>query len=367
MFKKLLNKIGIGTASVNLVLDADRARVGEDLVGSIMITGGSSETKVDAVNVNLIMKTKQGDSEHEHHVAKIPVVKGLVVGSGENLQFPIRFTLPALPQSSRYVTYSLHTELDIPGAVDKHDFDDFYVLPAQPVAVLQDALHHLGFEPKSDSGEMEGPYQKFEYKPTSGAYKGRLSELEVIFLLEEEGVRLYVELDHKSGYFGKEIESTPTVFIGYGHLNSVESAQAIWTDFLEQEISHVAHGSAHVSHAPHAGHAPHGHHSDHDGPGLGTTLAAAAVGGLVAAAAGAVVEELVEDAIEEALGLDDFQASIDDSVAALEASAAELDAIAANLEDISDDYDQAVADIEDAVEDYEEAVEEFEDTYSDEE
>jgi sporulation-control protein len=244
MFKKLLNKIGIGTASVNLVLEADRARVGEDLAGSILIAGGSSETRIDAVNVNLIMKTKQADSEHEHSVLRVPVVHGLVVAPEENLQFPLRFTLPALPQSSRYVTYTLHTELDIPGAVDKHDFDEFYVLPAQPVAVLQDALHHLGFTPKPDSGEMEGQFQKFEYRPTSGAYKGRLSELEVIFVLEEEGVRLYVELDHKFGFFGQEIESTPTVFIGYGHLNTVESAQAILADFLEQEIRSVNGGGA---------------------------------------------------------------------------------------------------------------------------
>ncbi|PWK11303.1 sporulation protein [Tumebacillus permanentifrigoris] len=238
MFKNLFHKLGVSSATVNLVLDSDRVRVGEEVVGAVLITGGKTETQIDAVNVHLTMKNKQGDEERTYEIAKINVATGLVVREGESLQFPLRYTLPVLPQSSHYVSFTLHTELDIPGAVDKHDFDNFYVLPAQPIAVIQETLYHLGFEPKADSGELEGHHQKFEYKPTRGAYRGRLTELEAIFLLEDEGVRIYVELDHRSGLFGQEVETTPTVFIGYEHLNSVESCKAVFIDFLEQEIRH---------------------------------------------------------------------------------------------------------------------------------
>ena len=96
MFKKLLNKIGIGSASVNLVLESDRARVGEELRGTIMIKGGNGETKVDAVNVNLIMNVKHGEDEQTHEIAKINIVQGLVVREGDDLQFPLRYTLPSL-------------------------------------------------------------------------------------------------------------------------------------------------------------------------------------------------------------------------------------------------------------------------------
>ncbi|KEO80963.1 sporulation protein [Tumebacillus flagellatus] len=353
MFKKLLNKIGIGSASVNLVLESDHVRVGEELLGTIMIKGGNSETKVDAVNVNVVMNTRHGDDETTHEIAKLQIVQGLVVREGDDLRYPFRYTLPVVPQSSPYVKFSLHTELDIPGAVDKHDFDDFIVLPAAPVGVIQEALHHLGFAPKEDSGEMEGRYQKFEYKPVAGAFQGRLSELEAIFLLEETGVRMYVELDHKTGGFGKEIETTPTVFIGYDHLSSVESACAVLVDFLEHEIHNAGYAASHAVHAP-SHHAPHHHHEFH-GSDLGNAVATGIVSGLVAAAVDVVVEEMVEDAIENALGLDDFQASIDESVANLEAISAEMDQSIANLEAAIQDYDDAVEDLEEAVEEYEEA------------
>jgi sporulation-control protein len=298
------------------------------------------------------MNVKHGDDEQTHEIAKINIVQGLVVREGDDLQFPLRYTLPSLPQSSHYVKFSVHTELDIPGAVDKHDFDDFYVLPAEPVGLIQEGIHHLGFAPKEDSGEMEGHFQKFEYKPVGGAFQGRLSELEAIFLLEEEGVRLYVELDHKSGGFGKEIETTPTVFIGYGHLTSVENAKAVLVDFLEQEIHSAGHGAhGHVAHASHGHHESHGHHA-HDSE-LGSAIVGGLVGGLVAAAVDEIVEEIVEDAIEDALGLDDFQDSIDESVANLEAISAEMDASIANLEAAIEDYDDAVEDLEEAVEEYE--------------
>lgn len=371
MFKKLLNKMGIGSASVNLVLNQDRARIGEDIVGTIMIKGGNSETKIDAVNVNFTMNSRRGNDEQTHEIAKINVVRGLVVQAGEDLQFPFRYTLPVVPQSSSFVKYTLHTELDIPGAVDKHDFDDFYVLPAQSVAVIQEAIHHLGFEPKQDSGELEGQFQKFEYKPIAGQFLGRLSELEVIFLLEEQGVRLHVELDHKSGFFGREIETTPTVFIGYGHLNSVDSCSAVLLDFLEREISNVAYvaNQSHGYGQPHsygnAGHHDsHGHraHDHNEGPGLGTALAAAALGGLV----GVAVEKMTENAIERAFGLDDYQASIDEAVARLEATQADLDAAAARAQEAADAYDAAAEDLQIAVDDYNTVADEYVDTYGEE-
>lgn len=301
MFKKLLNKMGIGLASVNLVLESDRVRVGDEILGTIMIKGGSAETKIDAVNVIVNMKTRHGDDETIHELAKLQTVQHLVVHEGDDLQFPFRYPLPLVPQSSPYVKYSLHTELDIPGALDKHDFDDLIVFPAEPIGILQEALHHLGFAPKEDSGEMEGHYQKFEYKPIHGAFFGRLSELEVIFLLEESGVRLHVELDHKTGFFGREIETTPTVLIGYEHLESIESAAEILLDFLEHESMNVRLAIANERHHDHHHHHHHDHH-DHRysfETEVNEAVVAAVASGLVEAAIEELVEEAIEDETEE--------------------------------------------------------------------
>ncbi|WP_157722063.1 sporulation protein [Tumebacillus avium] len=197
MFKKFLSKIGIGAATVNLVLDDARGRIGEEVIGKILVEGGNVEQQIDAINVDFNMEMKLDDRTARSRIQSLTVARNLQVKPGDKLEFPFRHLLPELPQTSRYVRYTYHTRLDIPEALDKHDFDEFGVLPNLSIATVQSALHKLGFTEKFESGVFNGYYQEFEYRPMEGPFAGRISELEVVYITEANGVRMHVEIDKK--------------------------------------------------------------------------------------------------------------------------------------------------------------------------
>ncbi|WP_157729500.1 sporulation protein [Tumebacillus algifaecis] len=197
MIKKFLSKIWIGAATVNLVLDDSRGRIGEEVSGKILVEGGNVDQKIDAIHVDFLLEARLDDRTARSRIQSVTVAQGLQVRAGEKLEFPFRHQLPELPQSTHYVRYTYHTRLDIPQALDTHDFDEFILLPRPSTATAQNALHALGFRDKQESGVFNGHYQEFEYRPVQGPFAGRIDELEVVYITEDRGLVLHIELDKK--------------------------------------------------------------------------------------------------------------------------------------------------------------------------
>lgn len=244
MFKKFLSKIGIGAATVNLVLDQQTARVGEEVTGTLQIQGGKVPQHIKAVYVNLYIKAQMGDKTAHRKIASIKAGANIRLISGQNLRMPFRYTLPELPQSSKYVSYSFQSSLDIPGALDPLDFDAFNVQPRAEVEMVQQALQSLGFQEKYESGEFNGYYQEFEYKATSSPFKGRIDELEIVMLPGNAGVELHIELDKRgrglSGFLAEALdmdEQYAVIVIPIEQLTTREAAQKALGEFLEGELN----------------------------------------------------------------------------------------------------------------------------------
>jgi sporulation-control protein len=277
LLKKFLSKIGIGAASVNLVLDDSSARVGEEVKGKVYVEGGNVDQKIDAIDVDLVLEARFGERTAQSTIQTVTVARGLHVKSGEKYEFPFLHQLPELPQSSHYVRYTYHTRLDIKEAVDKHDFDEFLVLPRLEVATAQGAFQALGFREKHESGVFNGHYQEFEYRPASGPFVNRIEELNVVYLPEEAGVRLHIELDKRGkGLLGALADSFDldeshfTLLLTYDTLNDPERTLDQVKKALEAELNN-----------PTPNRCPtlpkfDGKHKGHHGSGLGGAI----VGGL---------------------------------------------------------------------------------------
>jgi sporulation-control protein len=290
MLKKFLSKIGIGAATVDLVLDQQTARVGEEATGTIIINGGNVDQQIDAIFVNLDIEAKRGDHTARRKVDSVRVATNLQIKAGENMQMPFHYVIPELPQSTKYVSYTFHTSLDIPGAIDKHDFDRFIIQPRASVGLVKEALQAMGFQESYDSGEFDGYFQEFEYKVHSGPFRGRIDELELIFLPVAEGVEMHVELDKRGrglgGFLAEALdrdEQYAVALIPNEALTSRDAVIEALTRFLEAELN-----NPHPNRYPtlprhqHKGH--HGHHG-HRKHG-GGSIAGAVVGGFAGYALG---------------------------------------------------------------------------------
>jgi sporulation-control protein len=111
------------------------------------------------------------------------------------------------------------TGLDIKEALDPKDKDQIQVKPHPHCAVILEAVSQLEFRTREVTciyspryGRKSGlPFvQEFEFVPTS-QFRSHLDELEIIFLPDENGVDLLLQIDRKArglaGLFSEALDS----------------------------------------------------------------------------------------------------------------------------------------------------------------
>jgi len=307
MFKKLLSKLGIGSAKINLVLHHPHVRVGEKIEGEFFIEGGMTEQHIRKLDVELRLIVHANGQQHRQTVAVIPVAPSFTIQPGERKVWPFSYTLPLHLPITRYgVEYVFVTRLDIADGVDAFDQDAIRILPPVPLEKVFYALDKLGFREKPTSGKITAHGQEFAFFPTE-AFRGVIEEIECFAFLEEHGIRLQLEVDVLNGILGfGERELKRDVFFSYDEVNDVEGLAQKWHMLLQEMVQQpqmYAH-SSYIPHQPYVPHDPRYYHtypSRHHGHGMMGAIGGFAAGML----AGMVAEELIEDVVEDAFDVGD--------------------------------------------------------------
>ncbi|PRS26209.1 hypothetical protein C6W19_25690 [Bacillus sp. RJGP41] len=205
MFKKILASLGKGAATVDLQYYNRNYQAGDSIQGEVVIQGGEVEQKINQLTVRLMMNVvlKQGSVSKE--VAHILLVNRDRVHPKERKVIPFHYVLPTnIPISRGAVSYYLDTHLDIEGGVDRKDVDRLVIQSQESISSIFNAMGKLGFRETADSGKLDQFGQEFAFFPTQ-QFMGQVNEVEMRFANEETGIRVWMEVDCKSGY--KEIEA----------------------------------------------------------------------------------------------------------------------------------------------------------------
>ncbi|PRX66993.1 SpoOM protein [Cohnella sp. SGD-V74] len=111
----------------------------------------------------------------------------------------------------------IKTKADIQAALDPSDEDRIQVFPSASQRLVLEAIESLGFRMRQTetvySPKLKGslPFvQELEFVPIGGRYRGRLEELEIVFLNAcPEEIELLLQIDRKaSGILGRFAESS---------------------------------------------------------------------------------------------------------------------------------------------------------------
>ena len=252
LFRKVLTGIGIGSARVDLVLAKSKFAAGERITGELQIKGGILDQKVDQVYLKLVLtssfrkdkQVQQVTREFDHET----IAAGFEIAAGGQLQpLPVSYILPEdIPVSTFSTKYYLVTGLDVAMAVDPKDNDLIEVLPGRRQAIVMQAIEkELGFRRKQRTGEYNGRVQEFEYYPTS-FMRGKLDELEVVYLPQRDGVSLYLQIDKKArGLIGLLAsdwdldERHVSVLIPNGQITAPAEVASRLADLLEREYRKI--------------------------------------------------------------------------------------------------------------------------------
>lgn len=287
MFKKMMAKIGIGSAKVDLVLHGNEFALGEKIEGELVIEGGAVEQSINKIEVDFVLSVCTKKQEYKQVVTRIPVANSFIIKSSEKRVLPFHFELPEdLLVSSQMITYSFVTNLDIAAGMDKLDHDNIRVNPPVRLQHVIAAMEQLGFREKYDSRSFDGYTQEFEFSPIS-FFRDQVEEVEFIVALEDNQIRLLLEVDLYS--FGRdEVEIKKEITLSNELLANVSQVANYLEEILKEMVQNP-HGYLHHR-DPHS----YGHRKQHHSGFVGA-LGGAAVGLL----GGMVISEVMDDWVED--------------------------------------------------------------------
>jgi sporulation-control protein len=285
VFKKMLQKIGVGGPSVDTVLTDPRVQPGGQLSGEVRLTGGEADSEIEHIALSLVVRSARSGSAEFHRA----VVCGATRLTAKE-QRVVSFTIP-MPwetpltevggQPLPGIVLGLRTELSIAKAVDKGDLDPVIVTPLASQDAVLDAFGERGFQFKStelEAGQLYGVrqelpfYQETEFHPPA-RYAGRIAEVELSFVADREGVQVVLVADKRGGFGG-----SPVGRFGVGHDEAVDTD---WARLLGEWLDEVANSrQAHHGYGHHDGYDDdeYGHRGQRRGMGMGGVVAGAAVG-----------------------------------------------------------------------------------------
>lgn len=217
MLKKLKASLGIGSATVDTVLDQDSAVQGSSISGKICIQGGDTEQKIDGISLTLCTEVKVESDSGKHYVrfilGKLDEKKSLIIEANEAKEIPFTMMLPgetpitALNAQRNQCKVWIETQLDIDFALDPKDRDYLSIHPLPAIQYAITAMEREGFNlVKADveKGFLNGGH----FKSTSGCYQElefrnnaffSRKEIELSFVLHAEKIHCLVEIDRTFG------------------------------------------------------------------------------------------------------------------------------------------------------------------------
>lgn len=228
-FKKMLSRVGVGSASVETELFSEEFVPGQPVTGIVNIEGGSVEQEIDAIYFKVKstyedeveLEGDDGDEEEidivrEAELFSFQVSESFSLKPGEQVSFDLDFILPSdTPVTAGKTVTWVETGLDIKMALDPGDKDYIKVLPHPMVDQVLLSMETLGFqisevvcEPAPAVFNMRLPFvQEFELKPVTGAFQSRLDEVELIFRPRASSVEVFMEVDRRArGAWGNILE-----------------------------------------------------------------------------------------------------------------------------------------------------------------
>lgn len=212
LFHRMMASIGIGSAAVDTMLEKQRYEPGETVRGAVKVKGGHVEQQIDGIYIAVMTKyaRETGDRKvyHTAEISNTRVSGAFAIGAGDTVEIPFAFRLPyTTPLSVGRTPVWLMTGADIRSAVDPTDDDRVDIVPSSSIRAVFDALSELGFRMRNADCEYAPRFarygnmpfvQEFEYVPVSGAYRGRLDELEVVMLPQASSIDLFMQIDRRT-------------------------------------------------------------------------------------------------------------------------------------------------------------------------
>jgi sporulation-control protein len=208
----ILSRIGIGSATIDLIPENTTVRLGGQINASLKLEGGSSRQTAKDIEIALITQYKAEGAEDnsfwkQYGLWEMEIEEELVVQPGDDRTVdvpPIQVPRSA-PVTMGDTTVWIQSALDIDWAVDPSDVDQIEVQPNALLQAVLDALEdHLDLRlltvenVESTAPDSPHPFvQEFTFEGGDGPFANALDRLIVtpIQTEDDEGLLLLFQVD----------------------------------------------------------------------------------------------------------------------------------------------------------------------------
>lgn len=204
----VLSRIGIGAATVDTKLPST-VTAGESVDATVEVVGGDAEQEIDELYFALETRYERDEGHGTAVIDRHQLTEGFTIAPDEERSFEVTLDVPReTPITVGRTDVWIETGLDVDWALDPDDTDHLSVEPTDRMQAVFDALDALGFDlrtarPEATPGGVFStgvPFvQEFEFVPRSGAYRGDLDELEVLFEPGADALGVRLEVDQRGG------------------------------------------------------------------------------------------------------------------------------------------------------------------------
>ena len=255
-FKKAIaSTLGIGGAKIDAVVTTKEIYPGEIVEGIFKIRGGNVSQEISDIelDVNTYARREGDDTEYNQNITiqTVTVPINRKINEGEYIEVPFSFKLHIhTPISMHKSKVWISTQLGIDNALDSRDKDYINVSSPKYVENVLQSVQSLGFrirevenEYRNRQGNDPNYLQEFEFVAYEGEFRGKLDELEIVFVPRPRHVSIYFELDRRArglrGLMMEELgldESKLRVQFDYEELSNVEYIKNQIQNMLRQRV-----------------------------------------------------------------------------------------------------------------------------------
>ncbi|OBT15645.1 sporulation control protein Spo0M [Vibrio sp. UCD-FRSSP16_10] len=216
-FKKTLASLGIGSATVDAVLQQETLIPGDKVSVVIHVYGGATEQIIDHIDLKLCclyMAEKEQRQPHSEGALRRKVPQNYVL---DKWDLPYSFTIHPAQERTFEIELDvplntpltigdskvwLETALDIDLAIDPTDKDMLTVRPDPVMDKIFTELEELGLRIRQVECEAAKGFampfvQEFEFVPTTGVFHGTWREVEIIAYRDDKQLQLWFEIDRQ--------------------------------------------------------------------------------------------------------------------------------------------------------------------------
>ena len=208
--KVMASAFGVGAAKIDTIVNTKNLMPGSKIEGVCKINGGKIEQYINDITIGVYTSYKK--DVNDKTVTEIERIQEHTINinkqifPGESYEVNFSFILyKRVPVTIHKSKVWLSTNLDIEAGVDCADRDYLKIDCNEYMENTINAISNLGFNLR----EVENEYcskrlnglkfvQEFEFVPTLGRFRGRLDELELVFIPTNTHVDILLEVDRKA-------------------------------------------------------------------------------------------------------------------------------------------------------------------------